>query len=613
MGDQMAGRLQNTDIMRSALLERLREASADKKRRERVRCPVCQKDHKPLKDGNKPVCKHVSHNAIQLWVKAACPICLEDVVQPPNIALPCGHVVCSDDFLKLGGKLKEGDDLKDSDSDASEVGIGSREEIADALEESGFDTNDVQQMMSLILGGDSNRFLGGQESESGDEEGTNNSLPTLENGSDTDISDSMPALVQRAGEDSDDDSDVPPLIQRDVDDDSSDSDSDIPPLRARGDSSSDESSDNSSIPGLVTRNDSDSDASDSEDDSSLPGLLTRNDSDSDSDDEMPTFSQRQNATSGQNARPLASSSDDGVLLVSANEPTTITRVNAYIETPSQIRDIPRGTRLVPYRNGIILCRPRNRALHVSVHNCTGQTQYIEYHNVSTNSQIVSDGDRGIWTLGSFPNYDGKLLRYFCQRYPTGKSIRRVSTQSILLQGADTATWVHVKQGNQDIDAGLWRFKHDGQRCVVQSNEISTQAKVVPDGHGAIWVVDKIMGSTQIWLATRQGGPRGHHVLDIDIVKESKLISNIEDGVYIHTRHNDQWCLFSYRADTGLTTRITECPKDSKIVTDAEGNAWILQKDRSSSNRILYQARFADGQVNEINSNLPAGTTMIGAI
>lgn len=522
--------------------------------------------------------------------------------------MPCGHVVCTDDFQKLGGKFEEGYDTEDSESDASDAGIVDRTDIMGALEDNGIDTDNMRQMMSLMLGGG----LEGDESESDDNEGANNLLPPMENDSSDDMSDSMPALVRRADEDSDDDSDVPPLIQRNVGDHSSDSDSAMPDLRARRDSSSDESSDNSSMPGLVTRNESDSSSSDSEDDLSMPGLVTRADSQSDNDYDMPELIQGRRAASGQNLGPQGSG-DAGIYLMSSDEPTRITRVNATSQQLLQFSDIPRGTRLVPYTQGIILCRPRNRALNVSLHNPTGQTQYMEYSQVSTNSQIVSNGEDGIWTLGTFPNYDGKLLRYFCQSHPTGKSIRRVSTQSILLQGADTATWVHVKQGNHDIHAGLWRFKHDGQRCVARDGEISAEAKVVPDGHGSIWVVDKGGdGSTQIWLATRQGGPTAHHVLEIDIVKESRLIANIEDGLYIHTRHNGQWSLFSYRTDTGLT-RITECPKDSKIVSDAKGNAWILQKDRSSSNRSLYHVRFPDGHLNVAARNLPPGTTMIGVI
>jgi hypothetical protein len=42
-----------------------------------VRCPVCQKAHKPVAEDQTPVCKHVSHNCVQIYLAAPCPICLE--------------------------------------------------------------------------------------------------------------------------------------------------------------------------------------------------------------------------------------------------------------------------------------------------------------------------------------------------------------------------------------------------------------------------------------------------------------------------------------------------------------------------------------------------------
>jgi hypothetical protein len=40
-----------------------------------------------------------------LFVQANCPVCMEDQVAPPTVALACGHVLCQDDFIKIGGRV----------------------------------------------------------------------------------------------------------------------------------------------------------------------------------------------------------------------------------------------------------------------------------------------------------------------------------------------------------------------------------------------------------------------------------------------------------------------------------------------------------------------------
>jgi len=529
-------------------------------------------------------------------VQAPCPICLEDVVQPPNIALPCGHVVCPEDFKRLGGNITDNvEESSDSEeSEGSGVDVENTADFMNAL--SGLETQDGQDMMELILG------------RPGLDVANNGDVPlrrlgvmspseeNLDDDDDDDLSDSsIPALIPRADEESDDDSDVPPQLTR-RNPNYLDSDSDSSALGSQDDSGSD------AMPALVNQQSDDDDDSIYDD---IPSLIQREPESEDdiSEDDSSDFESEL-------------FSDTGIYLMPAGNPPIIERVvvrsNRFHRVTLRVTDLPLGTRVFPNLKGIMICRRQASVFNVSLYDCSGQTQHGQYYQIPVNAQIVSDGERGIWTLGTVPNYDGKHLRYFNRQYRNGKTIRRISSESTLIQGAHEETWVHVKNGNTDIATGLWRFKANGQRLVIPGNEISVDARVVADGQGSVWVMDKREERTHI--SWRISGSRSTHnqTLDVDFVKDSKLISNIKGGVYIHSSLNGQWYLFFFHIDRELN-HIKECPKDSKIVGDAAGNVWIMQKDRSSSNRILYLARGENSEVREVHRDLPAGTTMTGAI
>jgi hypothetical protein len=55
-----------------------------------MRCPVCRKGPR-------------DKTGFLVYVEAECPVCLEKT--SPLVALPCGHVICQDDFKTIGGIL----------------------------------------------------------------------------------------------------------------------------------------------------------------------------------------------------------------------------------------------------------------------------------------------------------------------------------------------------------------------------------------------------------------------------------------------------------------------------------------------------------------------------
>lgn len=92
----------------------------------RLKCPVCNYDHEEV-DMNattttnqrfQPPTQHLcSHGANMIFTKADCPVCMEDQIGPPVVSLPCGHVVCVDDFERLGGRT--GEDAKHAPQSSS--------------------------------------------------------------------------------------------------------------------------------------------------------------------------------------------------------------------------------------------------------------------------------------------------------------------------------------------------------------------------------------------------------------------------------------------------------------------------------------------------------------
>ncbi|KAL7574337.1 hypothetical protein ACA910_008442 [Epithemia clementina (nom. ined.)] len=89
-----------------------------------MKCPLCNAVHRRAApphggsngSGNTHGCAssshgsryQLSHNARTAFVgdPFTCPICLEVPAVQPMINLPCGHVVCQDDFQTLGGRIQ---------------------------------------------------------------------------------------------------------------------------------------------------------------------------------------------------------------------------------------------------------------------------------------------------------------------------------------------------------------------------------------------------------------------------------------------------------------------------------------------------------------------------
>ena len=315
--------------------------------RDIFKCPVCNTEHTHKEASNSSIVKHqVSHGATMLFIQADCPVCMEDQVGPPTVALACGHVLCKDDFKKLGGRV--GQPAVDPFEPPPQRGRGvrmGRVEVGNVeAMEAVRNTEGMRQLMNQMMGqgqyeDDDDDDDDDDEDDEDDEEddhdfdfsshseSTSNSMPRLlprrvapndprnaaananandDSDSDSDSDDSMPELVLR------------PNHADSSDDDDSD-DNSVPPLQARQDNNhnvdSDDDSDDSddSLPLLVQRPHVDSsseDDDDDDDDDSLPNLNHDDDSDDDSDDDMPGLMPRQQLSSNNNPNDDSDDSDD---------------------------------------------------------------------------------------------------------------------------------------------------------------------------------------------------------------------------------------------------------------------------------------------------------------
>jgi len=80
-----------------------------------IKCPVCNAEIAYAPSPLAP-CKHkrvsdkCSHGCLAVFVSGQqCPVCLEDAVDPPMVVLPCGHVLCREDFKAIGGEMGNDD------------------------------------------------------------------------------------------------------------------------------------------------------------------------------------------------------------------------------------------------------------------------------------------------------------------------------------------------------------------------------------------------------------------------------------------------------------------------------------------------------------------------
>jgi hypothetical protein len=578
-------------------------------------------------------------------------------VQPPNIAFPCGHVVCSEDFALIGGRIGDRttvteEDMEEPVEDEMEFRRGFVEHVLDSgvmpassagwLHQMLLTPDPVSREASRRAPARTNAAPPRRRNHSADDDDDSAaSMPILEQDSEEDDdADSLPELVEGRVDTSSSEDDMPALMDRGGLVDSSSEDDSVPDLADRVAQMGfhDSSDDDEPMPVLVDRTPA-ADDDDSSDDDGLPGLASRHaygeNSSSDEDSVPDLLRQRGRDDSSEDTDSVPGLIDrsSGVRAVSSSTPGDgdIGAEGVFLyksgwgfkwcslshhQLVHRISDASSPTtKYFPMNGGFIEQRGNSATANYVIGDVAAPSFTIP---VFGNAQIVSDsGGEAMWTLSRDAGVAGcQILKFFHRStYPQGKPIRRVSLQSTVVQGAEESAWVHVQQGTRHIPAGLWFFNVYGQKHVLKGNEISANAKIIPDGdRGLIWVLDYIQTSSihALTLVGRNMAATTYR-LPCDNSKDTRIFPNDMGGVFVHARKDGEWGLFTFfREAAGTMTPLKACPKDAKIAADGCGHVWVLQKEsRNSSQRMLWRVD-ARGTVREIPTRYPAGVTMTGA-
>jgi hypothetical protein len=273
-------------FMRNAVLERMVESamnqffnmageSAEERRmKERtVKCPVCSEAYLDYKEGDHPnriaarkTPQHCcSHGATMLFIKLdSCPICMEEHLEPPAVALACGHVICKEDFEKLGGIVGQ------RPADKPEP-MALPNGTDTSTTPSGTDTSTTPGTRSRNRPAQRG-FLNAPRNPPPSSESTRNRA-SFSFGPYGNMH--LPPAFRQSNPFAEIAADIAGRFDEDDDDDADDdnTDDEMPPLitRDRNDDSDGSGSSSGSLPGLVNRNRSRR----SDDDESMPPLMTR--------------------------------------------------------------------------------------------------------------------------------------------------------------------------------------------------------------------------------------------------------------------------------------------------------------------------------------------------
>lgn len=306
--------------------------------------------------------------------------------------------------------------------------------------------------------------------------------------------------------------------------------------------------------------------------------------------------------------PRSGAIRDVVFFMRRGEPRQVWKLTANGRQPHlQLEDIHRGVSMLNSTTAFAVVT-RGPHPHVVNYGILGEP-LCGYH-IDNNVQIVVDGS-AFWTLGPIAGASNtSMLKYYSSEFPHGKAVRRVSSESTLYRGCLNSCWVHVRQRTTHIDSGLWFFKTNGQKHILNSSAISPHALIAPNVDKSVWMMQRSNSRT---VLRRVGFVERNNSSDFvacDCTRQSSLITNAHGGVYIHTRKDGQWSLLVYKNSTLRT--LTAGHRDAKLTVDQNGNAWILKKRRTSHHLRLLKIDAQNDAVLDVPGNFDDVSILTGA-
>ncbi len=514
----------------------------------------------------------------------------QEVVQPPNIALPCGHVVCPEDFKLMGGKVQQRQEVDDDESVEDDY----------ALLEAQYQAMRTQRIRDSSL-----RLTMGISSSSARPHSDSDEEDVVVDDDDDD--DDSDEEEEDAADDDDDDSHqfMPRMVL--------DPRVDVGSFRDVDDATT--SSHVSEPPSLIARRQRlaqrmyDAETGIIHGDGSIPqsigsGRERRENANADGIVSPFAGSMRHRYS----IEPRSGAMHDVVYFMRRVESWQVWQLTANGMQPLvQVENTQHGVSLLKSTTAFAVV---TKVPHPRVVNYGMVGEALCGYDIDSDAQVVVDGS-AFWTLGPVAGASNtSMLKYYSIQFPRGKPVRRVSSESTLYRGCMNSCWVHVRQRTAHIDSGLWFFKTNGQKHILNSSAISPHALIAPNVDKSVWMMQRSNSQTVLRRVGFVERNLSSDALACDCTRQSSLITNAHGGVYIHTRKDGQWSLLVYKDDI-LRTLTTGHP-DAKLTVDRHGNAWILKKSQTSRHLRLFKVDAQNDAVLDVPGSFDDVSFLTGA-
>jgi hypothetical protein len=272
----------------------------------------------------------------------------------------------------------------------------------------------------------------------------------------------------------------------------------------------------------------------------------------------------------------------------------------------------------PGRNSRGSCRIRC----IEVDHDDEEVDTVYEYSTPKTKEVANDVGNGVWAL-----IQNRLCR-FHREYPEGKQILNIVNCRLIADKESSAGWdpgngvwvhsLHHREGvHTDLDPGLWHVAPNHCKRVIPN--LHSRAKIIGSDEG-LWILEPhsaILNQCLLRIFTVQGAVHEDFVVHVPFqhVHNMFMGGNARDeaeAVYpvrLHCRIRNQWSLCKVSRHDGNVHSYSECRKDSLVMGDRQGGAWVFRKPAGRREKKLYHIG-DEGQVQEIERRwFPAGSIL----
>ena len=242
-----------------------------------------------------------------------------------------------------------------------------------------------------------------------------------------------------------------------------------------------------------------------------------------------------------------------------------------------------------------------------------------YTNLPKATQLVTNGQNGIWALTSESNlvlYDGN--------HCNGLQVHsKVPASTRLFTDREGGVWVWVPSSSKaaalstTLQSGLWHVDDNGEaNCVV--GDLPGQSLVASDSShcGILILVPNGNGSSTSMLrhVNSSGVHQREQILSVNFRDVRCLADDGADGALVHYKKADAgWTLAKATFGGSTISDTCTCPKNAKISTTAgRGVVWVLKK---TGKKRFWRLQCLRGSrsLEQLAEKYPAGSLLGGAL